>query len=135
MYQPSGTDETVPSAEVDNVPTVWPFAVAVSVPGIEPSSVGTSRLGRYAATPSLSVTDAPSNAVAAMGAAAAAGAPPGAASPAAQQPGMAEPPQATWRHLQMHGSPDGKLTRYDQRPSTLARAPLAGYSQRNVSSM
>ena len=78
---------------------------------------------------------ASANAVAAMGAAAAAGAQPGAASPAAQQPGVAEPPQATWRHLQMHGSPDGKLTRYDQRPSTLARAPLAGYSQRNVSSM
>ena len=59
----------------------------------------------------------------------------GAASPSAQQPGMGGPPDATWRHMQMHDSPDGKLTRYDQKPNTLGRSPLAGFSQRNVSSM
>jgi hypothetical protein len=46
VYQPSGTDDTVPSADVDSIPTACPFVEAVSVPGIEPSSTGTSLFGK-----------------------------------------------------------------------------------------
>ena len=100
------------------------------------SPSGPSPVQQYRASPTSQYSPGPVRGMMAHDAASASAvAAMGAAGPSAQQPGMGEPPPATWRHMQMHDSPDGKLTRYDQKPSTLGRSPLAGFSQRNVSSM